>query len=312
MPELPEVETARRNIGRDVVGRRLDAVTVRLPKLLRDSPIPDPGVLVGRELLAAHRRAKLLWLDFSDGLSLMMHLKLAGQIAIFRPDGTRAVAGHPVPAPAGPYPHKVTHADLLFTGGTLVHYSDVRQFGWWRIMPTEDIAGTVAGFGFGPEAVGDATVTGPWLRERFARRGVPVKTVLLDQRVLAGLGNIYVDEALHAAGIHPARPAASLAGPELDRLAETIPGSLAWGIAQGGAKIIHQRAYPVDGFPAVHAREGEPCPACGTAITKTRVGGRGTYLCPTCQPGAPAVPAIGPSRESGDEISGKPGDRQAG
>ena len=289
-----------------MVGHRLEAVTVRLPKLLRDSPLPDPAILVGRELVAVHRRAKLLWLDFSGELTLMMHLNLAGQIAVFRPDGTRAVAGHPVPAPAGPYPHKVTHADLSFAGGTLVHYSDVRQFGWWRIMPSTDVAETVAGFGFGPEAIGDVTVTGPWLRERFVRRGVPVKIVLLDQRVLAGLGNIYVDEALHAAAIHPARPASSLTGEELDRLAVTIPWSLREGIVQGGAKIIHQRAYPVDGFPAIHAREGEPCLTCGAPITKTRVGGRGTYVCLGCQLAPAPLPD---ARAAGGSVGlGKDGD----
>ena len=287
MPELPEVETARRYLERDVVGLRLEAIAVRLPKLLRDSPLPDSAILVGRDLLGVHRRAKVLWLDFSGDLTLMMHLRLAGQIAVFRPDGTRAVAGHPVPAPAGPYPHKVTHADLRFSGGTVVHYSDVRQFGWWRVLPTGAVGETVGGFDFGPEAIGDEIVTGPWLRERFGRRGVPVKALLLDQSVVAGLGNIYVDEALHAARVHPARPASSLDDGELDRLAETIPWSLREGIAQGGAKIIHQRAYPIDGFPAIHAREGEPCLNCGGPITKTRVGGRGTYVCLICQP-APA------------------------
>ena len=282
MPELPEVETIRRNINASLAGRELASVDVRLPKLLRDSPLPDLTVLEGTRLLEAGRRAKVLTVDFSNGLSLMVHFKLAGQFAILHPDGSRLVAGHPVPNPAGPYPHKTTHIDFRFDDGIIAYYSDVRQFGWLRLVPTGEVQRALASFAFGPEGVGE-TIDEKRLAAIMSARSIPIKTLLLDQKVLAGLGNIYVDEALHAAKVHPSRPAKSLTGKERRAVVAAIPLALESGIKQGGAKIVHQRAYPIEGFPAVHGREGEPCPACGSTIVKTRVGARGTYLCPACQ-----------------------------
>ena len=284
MPELPEVETMRRIVERELTGRTLVAVELRLPKLLRDSPLPTLDPLVGRRVDGARRRAKVLVIDWSEDLSLLAHMKLAGQIAVLRPDGQRHVAGHPVPDPAGPYPHKSTHATFTFDDGTLLHYSDIRQFGWMRLMPSADVADALDAFRFGPEAVGPDRVSAADLRARLARRRVPVKVALLDPTLVGGLGNIYVDEALHRARIHPAQPANTLSDDAFAALCEAIPWALEEGIAQGGAKIVHNRAHPVNGFPAVHGREGEPCFRCGTPIVKIRVGGRGTYFCPTCQP----------------------------
>jgi len=291
VPELPEVETIRRIVERELVGRELEAVDLRLPKLMRSSPLPDIGVLVGRRVTAARRRAKVLVVDWSADLSLMAHFKLAGQLAVVHADGRRHVAGHPVPDPAGPYPHKSTHLIARFSGGTTLYLSDVRQFGWLRLLPTANVEAALAVFAFGPEGVGQQPISATTLGERLSRRRLPIKLALLDQTVVAGLGNIYVDEALHKARIHPNRPANALDVGELTRLADAIPWSLERGLEQGGATIVRQRAYPRDGFPQVHAREGEPCPTCGTAIVKTRVGTRGTYLCPTCQlPGRAARP----------------------
>lgn len=284
MPELPEVETMRRIVERELSGRRLMRFDLTLPKLLRDSPLPTLDPLLGQEISGARRRAKVLITDWTGGLSTMSHFMLAGQLAVERPGGMRAVAGHPVPDPAGAYPHKATHLVMGFDDGTTLWHSDIRQFGWLRLLPTEDVEAVIAAFGFGPEGVGAARIGLDDLDARLARRRIPVKQALLDQAVVAGLGNIYVDEALHRAGIHPARPASSLSPTELAVLHETIAWALQRGIEQGGAKIVHQKAHPRDGFPAIHAREGEPCVACGGAIVKMRVGGRGTYVCPACQP----------------------------
>jgi formamidopyrimidine-DNA glycosylase len=291
VPELPEVETVRRNVERELVGKRIATYSLSLPKLLRGSPIPTFDPIIGRDVRAARRRAKVLIIDFSGDLSLMVHFKLAGQFAIVLPDGRRAVAGHPVPDFNGPLPHKTTHFKIHFADGTVVFYSDVRQLGWIRLLATADTAAALLAFGFGPEAVGDDRIAMSELRDRLRRRSIPLKLALLDQSVLAGLGNIYVDEALHRAGIHPARVASSLDDGELSRVYDAIAWALEMGIEQGGAKIIHNRAYPVGGFPEVHARGGEPCPVCRTPIVKIRVGARGTYLCPVCQPVAMAVTA---------------------
>ena len=282
MPELPEVETARRLLHTHLLGKKVSAVEVRLPKLLRDSPLPDLGALVGHQLIDTRRRAKVLGLDFDGHLSLLIHLKLAGQVAIFTPDGARFVAGHPIPKPDGMYPHKATHIDFRFDDGSIFYLSDVRQFGWLRLMPTDDVDSAIAAFGFGPEGTTDLRSIID-LESKMKSRGIPIKSLLLDQTFIAGLGNIYVDEALFDAWIHPERPASSLTGPERKRLLVAVPIALAEGLKQGGAKIINTRAFPVDNFPAVHGREGEPCFRCGTTIRKTRVGQRGTYFCPSCQ-----------------------------
>lgn len=284
MPELPEVETIRRILECEVVGLTLVGVDLTLPKLLRDSPISDIGLLVDRTLVGAERRAKVLVTHWTGDLSVLTHFKLAGQLAVAKPDGRRVVAGHPVPAPQGVLPHKSTHLTLTFADGTIVYYSDLRQFGWWRLMPAADVDVALAQFAFGPEGTGGSDFNVDALSERLARRRIAVKSALLDQRVVAGLGNIYVDEALHRARVHPERPANGLSPGEIAALHEAIGWALERGIDQGGADIRRNRAYPRDGFPAVHARKGEGCGRCGAEIVKIHVGGRGTYFCPVCQP----------------------------
>jgi formamidopyrimidine-DNA glycosylase len=282
VPELPEVETARRYLERGIVGKSLASITVRLPKLLRDSPLPSLDPLIDHAVEAVRRRAKVLILEFDHDLTLLIHLKLAGQVAVFLPDGERLIAGHPVPAPAGPYPHKTTHIEFHFADSTIAYFSDVRQFGWFRLMPTSDVDAALSAFGFGPEGTEELDAVA--LGEVISRRGIPIKTLLLDQSFIAGLGNIYVDEVLFRAHIHPATPARALSVDERQAILAHVPTVLAEGIRQGGAKIIHNVAHPVDQFPAVHGRGGEPCFVCGTSIEKIRVGARGTYFCPTCQP----------------------------
>ena len=282
MPELPEVETIRRIAEHHLVGHSVQSFEVTLPKLLRQSIIPDPSVLVGRTLLSADRRGKVLNLEFENDTHLLMHFKLAGQFAMFLPDGTRHVAGHPVPKPTGDYPHKATHARMDFDDGRYAWYSDVRQFGWLNILPAGEVPVILDALELGPEATEPIDIAR--LQSLFARRSVPVKAVLLDQKVLAGLGNIYVDEVLFAARIHPATPAKALSPDQVERIAAAISPVLVEGIRQGGATIVHSKAVPENGFPAVHGREGERCVRCGTEIVKDRVAGRGTYFCPACQP----------------------------
>lgn len=283
MPELPEVETARRIVERELIDLRVTAVGLRLPKLFRASEIPDPIVLIGRRVTGARRRSKVLAIDFDDELTLLVHFKLAGQLAVIRPGGQRAVAGHPVPKPDGDYPHKATHFDLRFDDGTIAWFSDIRQFGWFRLMSTTDVPAAITAFGFGPEGTGDNAITDAQLFAALQRRTISIKKAILDQSIVAGVGNIYADEALFKARIHPEQPANSLSRPLVRRLREAIAWALDMGIAQGGAKIIHQRAFPVDDFPAVHGREGEPCVRCGGTVKKITVATRGTYFCPSCQ-----------------------------
>ena len=284
MPELPEVETMRRIVERELVGRGVETVDLRLAKLIRTSPLPNLDLLIDQRVVEADRRAKVLIVGFSGDLSLLAHFKLSGQLAVEAADGRRSVAGHPVPDPVGTYPHKATHVIVEFRGGVRLYLSDVRQFGWLRLMPTADVPAALERFRFGPEAVGPEAITTDHLANRLARRRIPIKLALLDQGVVAGLGNIYVDEALHDARLHPETPAHQLGLVDVGRLRASIVWALEQGLTQGGAKIVHNRAYPIDGFPRVHARVGDRCETCGTTIVKTRVGARGTYLCPVCQP----------------------------
>jgi len=294
MPELPEVETARRIVATTLIGLPLIEVELRLPKVLRFSEHPTLDALVGSAIVAVRRRAKVLILDWSNELSLVGHLKMTGQIVVER-HSVRHYAGHPIPAPEGDYPHRTTHLTMRFAGDAVLHLSDLRQFGWLRVMPTEALPAFLDTLKLGPEAIGEDGITVEELRRGLGRRRIAIKTALLDQGLLAGLGNIYVDEALHHAQIHPMRPSNSLAESDLERLMLGIAWALENGIAQGGAKIRQGKAFPVDGFPSVHARKGLPCDRCGTEIVKTVVGGRGSYLCPVCQPEptpeSPASPA---------------------
>jgi formamidopyrimidine-DNA glycosylase len=261
---------------------------VRLPKLLRFSPTPTLESLIARTVTGARRRAKILLIDFDRDLTLAIHFKLAGQLAVIDPNGTRHVAGHPVPSPEGPYPHKSTHVEIGFDDGTILYLSDIRQFGWLRLLPAGEVDAMLASLSLGPEATGSDGMDAAELGRRLSRRSIAVKLALLNQKVIAGIGNIYVDEALHHGRIHPATPANALDPASVGRLWNSIVWALERGLEQGGAKIVHSVAYPVDGFPAVHGRKGKPCPTCGTPVEKIRVGARGTYLCPVCQP-APAT-----------------------
>lgn len=283
MPELPEVETIRRHVSEHLTGRTLTEVRLTLPKLMRDSPLANLDILVSQTVLSARRRSKVLIIDWTGNLSLLIHFKLAGQLTMFLPDGSRVGAGHPVPKPEGSYPHKSTHVTWQFDDGTIAYYSDVRQFGWLRLIPTSDVVEAIAGFDFGPEGTDVDALSKSSLRTMLERRRIAIKQVLLDQTVIAGLGNIYVDEVLHRARVNPAQSANTLSGADVATIVDSIPWVLARGIEQGGATIVNGKAFPIDGFPAVHGRENEPCMTCGTTITKTRVGGRGTYCCPNCQ-----------------------------
>lgn len=283
MPELPEVETSKVILAQDLTGLPVAAITVRLPKLLRDSPLPTLDPLIGQSILDVRRRAKILIVDFTDDLSLFVHFKLSGQLTVDLPDGTRHTAGHPVPDPLGPFPHRATHVEFRFDNGAIAYFSDIRQFGWFRLMPTPAVDAALEVFGFGPEGVGSDAVTAAHLASQLSRRSIPVKTAILDQAIVAGVGNIYADEALFHARIHPATPANALSRRKVSALREGIVWSLEQGILQGGATIVHQKATQFDGFPAVHGREGEPCNRCGKPIVKIRVGARGTYYCPNCQ-----------------------------
>ena len=282
MPELPEVETMRRHIERSLVGRSLCKLEIRLERVVLWPSGMGPGELEGATLRSARRRAKWLLLEFDNGLSLAVHFGLTGQLFHDGPQG-KAMLGHPVPALYVPRPHKSTHAVFHFDDDSTLYYTDIRQFGRIHVVPTGEVPDFLAGRKLGVEPLTDDFQ--PSILETVAGRRpkTKLKALLLDQRVVAGIGNIYADESLHRSGLHPARPLAEVSGESFGRLRQAIKEVLRDAVENGVAEVVNGKAKPDARLPRVHGRQGEPCPRCGTAILKAQQDGRGTYWCPECQ-----------------------------
>ena len=235
MPELPEVESLRRDLAPTVVGRTIVRVDLRLPKLFRPSPGLSVEDLQGRRVEGLRRRAKLLVWDLSDGLALITHLKLTGQLVHVSADGQEiAHGGHPVPRWGADLPHKATHVIFHFDDGSLLYLTDIRQFARLWLMPEAEVGWFLKSQKLGPEPLTRAFSVDD-LRAKLARRSVPIKTVLLDQKVIGGIGNIYADESLWRAKIHPRRPADSLTEDEVRRLHQAIRRVLRFAVTDGVA-----------------------------------------------------------------------------
>ncbi len=271
MPELPEVETVRRCLLPFVEQQTLARIEICDAKLVgRDDARRVEERLTGRRILTVDRRGKYLLFRLDGAETLISHLRMTGNWLIqtdHQPRHTRAV--------------------LTLAQGTIVVYADARRFGTWDLLGDAEAAAYLAAR-LGPEPI-DADYSGATLKAAFRGRRAPVKALLLDQRLVAGVGNIYADEALNAAGIHPDTPAGRLRQSQLDRLAVTTREALLEGIRAQGASINDFR-NPDGGYGSmqerfrVYGRDGEPCLACGTEIIKTRCAGRGTHVCLVCQP----------------------------
>jgi formamidopyrimidine-DNA glycosylase len=283
VPELPEVESLRRDLERTLIGRTFVTGTARIPKLFVEPRGPE--LLAGRTILALSRRAKFLIWGLSDGLVMVMHLKLAGQIIHRDAEGrTIASGGHPVPGFDAPMPHKQTNATFTLDDGSTVYMTDIRQFARIRILESSELPTFLRAYRLGPEPLSRA-FSSRALGAGLARHPkLAVKSALLDQRTVAGLGNIYVDESLWQARVHPERLTGSLSDVEIRRLARAIRGVLGHAVTNGVAEILNGKATPEHDFPRVHGREGGQCPRCRREIVKMRVNGRGTYVCGRCQP----------------------------
>lgn len=291
MPELPEVETVAIALRRAIVGRRLTGLRVRWRGVLTDRPAEVRRELVGRTLAAVGRHGKYLLLTFGPAPDrqgtprhLMAHLRMTGQFLL---DGCRPLDRH-------------VHLSLDFEGVT-VHYRDVRKFG--RLTLVDDAERPSALGHVGPDMleVGFAA----W-RDRLAQRRAPIKAVLLDQGVAAGLGNIYADEALHRAGIHPLVPARDLPAEHLRRLFREARRVLRQAIGQGGTTFLsfadtENRPGRFVRRLRVYGRTGQPCRRCGETVLRSVVGGRATHFCPRCQ-----VPAEDPQRAQRPQKTGLP------
>jgi formamidopyrimidine-DNA glycosylase len=297
MPELPEVETIRRQLAPLAAGRRLLSLQVLDPRWSRPlTPAQLREALQGRLVESLDRRGKYLLWHFEGDVHLAQHLRMTGAVlaepdpepahtrvrmelsAREQPAGTRERGGGPRPAGGSPRADRPVRLVVV----------DPRRFGTGELLLGSDALERFLAARLGLEPF-DEGFTGEHLRALARGRTAPIKALLLDQRRIAGVGNIYADEALHRARIHPRRPAGRLTRAQHERLRETIIAALNAGIDARGASIDDYR--DIDGVQGsfqdrflVHRRDGEPCPNCGHPIVKMVVAGRGTYVCESCQP----------------------------
>jgi formamidopyrimidine-DNA glycosylase len=274
VPELPEVETVRARLEPVLVGRRLERVEIHDPRLTRPfDPAAVAAELEGERIVAVDRRGKYLIVRFESGRVLLIHLRMTGNLL------HGSSAGLP---PADPHRRAVVRLD----DGSDVVYRDVRRFGTWLLVEPHELEPYLVDR-VGREPL-ERSFTTKRLAEALAGRRTPVKAAILDQRRLAGVGNIYADEALWRARVHPQRPAGELDAAELKALHGGIRTALRAGIERQGATLRDYRT-PDGGSGAmqhefkVYGREGEPCDRCGTPVEKIRAAGRGTWYCPNCQ-----------------------------
>lgn len=274
MPELPEVETIRRDLSEHLAGRCITEVELPWEGVVAQ---PDPSAFValvaGRCVSAVRRRGKYLIWDLDSGARLLVHLRMTGRL-YWTPAG----------APRSPHVRAVLHLD----DGRELHFADQRKFGRFSWVAGERELAALLGAKLGPEPL-ESGFTPEGLQQALSARRGPIKAVLLDQRLLAGLGNIYVDEALFRARLHPLRPAKTLTAEEVERLYAAIQAALRQGIANRGTTLSSYRdAWGTRGLNQerllVFRRQGQSCPSCGGAIAKMRVAGRATHVCPRCQP----------------------------
>ena len=283
MPELPELESLVRDLSPTLVGRTIRAVELHKPKLFRAASGLSLDDLVGRRICRLWRRGKLLIWELSDGLALIVHLKLAGQLVQVDAHGQElAHGGHPVPMWGTPLPHKATHVVFHLDDGSVLYLTDIRQFARLTVVPHASVADFLARQRLGREPLSRG-FTARELGAKLARRSIPIKSALLDQSVVGGIGNIYADESLWKARIHPLRPADSLNAAEVARVHRAIRAVLDYAVREGVAFVPQGKAISDRAFPYAHGRAGSPCPRCGTTIQKTWVRGRGTHYCPKCQ-----------------------------
>ena len=287
MPELPEVETVRRGLADLLPGKVFASAGQRdSPKSFPNAEADVRQFLVGATVRGVRRRAKVLLIDLDTDHSLVIHLKMTGQL-VFR--GQRSFgAGHPNGSLIGELPDRSTRVVMAFTDGSHLYFNDQRKFGWVKLMPSLEVPNIDFMRKVGPEPL-EADFTAAQFAERFKRRGkTNIKAALLDQTVVAGVGNIYADESLWGAKIDPRRLVGSLSDADFTRLHQELRDVMNLAIEKGGSTDRNyvdaegRRGSYMD-FARVFRREGQKCPRCGEEIIKIRWAGRGTHLCENCQ-----------------------------
>lgn len=315
MPELPEVETVKRGLTKLLVGHKVVSVNFDWPKSFPNANADVDAFLIGAHVTAVRRRAKVLMIDLDTGYSLVIHLKMTGQLVyvggrrsevgdgekhtaqiskshlpypISNSSETRFGAGHPNESLVGKLPDKSTRVTLGLDNGAHLFFNDQRKFGWMRLMPTIAIPELNFFKKVGPEPLESNFSAEDFIVRLMRRKNSGIKAVLLDQTVIAGVGNIYADESLWGAKIHPSILVKDISTRKLRTLYTELRYVLNLAIEKGGSTDKNyvnaegKKGSYMD-FARVFRREKLPCPRCGTIIEKTRVAGRGTHTCPKCQ-----------------------------
>jgi formamidopyrimidine-DNA glycosylase len=298
MPELPEVETVRRGLAPHLEGRRITGVVLNRPNLRLPFPERLAERITGAGILPLERRAKYLLVPLDSGETLVLHLGMSGRLLVVHearadaPGRFHYKTGPVAPdlhssAPGGSRLVQHDHAEITLEGGSKLVFNDPRRFGFLLLAQSAALHEHAALKGLGVEPLGN-DFSEAALMAMLKGRKTPIKLALLDQRLIAGLGNIYVCEALFRAGIHPARAAGTLPAKEIARLCPAIRAVLEAAIVAGGSTLRDFRhedgalGYFQHSF-AVYGREGEPCPTCARPIARMAQGGRSSFFCTSCQ-----------------------------
>lgn len=289
MPELPEVETVRRGLESLIVGKTVkSAICHDSPKSFPNSQGDIEEFLCEATVLAIHRRAKVLLIELSSDYTLVTHLKMTGQLVFVARNDVRFGAGHPNDSLVGELPDRSTRVSLEFSDGSHLYFNDQRKFGWMKLLPSVEVPHIDFMKKVGPEPLED-DFTKDQFAERFKRRAkTNIKAALLDQTVVAGVGNIYADESLWGAKIDPRRKVADISQEDFFKLYEELRSVMNLAIEKGGSTDKNyvnaegKRGSYMD-FARVFRREGQGCPRCGETIKKIKHAGRGTHFCSRCQ-----------------------------
>lgn len=292
MPELPEVETIRRGLGRLLPGKKiLSAIHIDSPKSFPNPTAEVDSFMIGASVVGVRRRAKVLLIELDSDYTLVVHLKMTGQLVYV--DSSQSIeprfgGGHPTDSLIGQLPDRSTRVVVKFTDGSTLYFNDQRKFGWMRLVPTISVPDIDFMKRVGPEPL-EIDFTAVQFIPRIRRRNnTTIKAAILDQSVLAGVGNIYADESMWGAKIHPSKRVRDVSDDQLAELLVQIKAVMTLSIEKGGSTDRNyvdaegQRGSYLQ-FANVFRREGQPCNRCGTTIEKIRVAGRGTHVCPVCQ-----------------------------
>lgn len=287
MPELPEVETLRRELSIAIRGKIIKSALVNWPKMVKPlTPAKFSQKIKNKKIITVSRLAKILKIELSGGLFLIVHLKLTGQLIFQAKKGGSVVGGHPQKGGLENLPNKFTHIIINFKDDSKLFFNDLRKFGWMRIITKQEFNRLESQFGVEPL---NKSFTAAKLKEtikKYPRR--KIKQILMDQKLIAGVGNIYADESCFCAGIIPSRLAGRLKAKEINKLHQCLLRILRLAIAKRGTSA--DTYVQLDGRPGgfvpylkVYGRRGQPCKKCGRLIERIKLNGRGTHFCHYCQ-----------------------------